>query len=164
MRCVEAERIIQTDGDRRASSRQRARLDRHLTTCSGCRQARAAHSSLLAALRSDQGRQISSGFEDRLTERLAAEAPAPLARAWWRRMEFLAAWRLRPALAATAGLAVALSAWALLPSRLAAPPPGIVSPVAITDYRATAPEETPEQELVEFSIAQSTHGSISETN
>jgi len=166
MRCREANNLIQTEEDGTLSARDHARLREHLAGCAGCRQVRAGHHTLMASLAADPERKVSDGFETCLQARLAsAPMRSPLI-AWWRRLAFLASWRLAPALAASAALAVVAVGW------IAAPRPAENSPHLaeyVQQHRALVrmirqPVSSPEQEVVEFSIAQSTQRSISDTD
>jgi anti-sigma factor RsiW len=167
MRCQEAIRLIQAEGDGMASAGERAGLRDHLAGCAACRQVLAGHQALTAALAADAQRQVSDGFESRLFARIAdAPARSPLV-AWWRRLSFLASWRLAPALAATTALAAAGGIWVAIP-RPAPDRSGYLAE-CVQQHRLLvklerAQASTPEQEVVDYSIAQSTRGSISDTN
>jgi anti-sigma factor RsiW len=163
MRCDEAGRIIQLAEDGRAAAAGRARLEEHVAQCEPCRRLHAAHRNLRRLLASVPARETGPGFEARLAERLAQQPAASPVNAWWRRLEFRFSWRLLPTLA-TAGFAAAVAAWAILPGRpeqagktmAAKPARGVVAP--------PAHDAGQYQDLVDYSIAQSTHGSISESD
>src|SRR5438067_5081486 len=105
MRCVEANRLIQAEGDGIAGADERARLRDHLAGSDACREVQRAHQDLTAALAADPQRQVRDGFEGRLWARLSEAPPRSPFSAWWRRLTFVASWRLAPTLAA--GVAIA---------------------------------------------------------
>src|SRR5438874_2384730 len=167
MRCVEANRLIQAEGDGIAGSDERARLRDHLAGCDACRLVQRAHQDLIAALAADPERQVRDGFEGRLWARLSQTQQRSPVSAWWRRLTFVASWRLAPTLAAGAALAAAAAVWIAAPRAPATEFPHVAE--YVQQHRALVrisrePASAPEQEVVDFSIAQSTQGSISDTN
>ena len=167
MRCVEANRLIQAEADRLAGTEERARLREHVAGCVACRQAQRAHRDLIAALAADPDREVRDGFEARLWARLAQTQPRSPVSAWWRRLTFVASWRLAPTLAAGAALAAAAAVWIAAPRPSAGGGPHVAEYVQM--HRALVrisrePGSAPEQEVVDYSIAQSAQGSISDTN
>jgi len=161
MRCQEAIRIIEREGAGDTPS-----LAAHLAGCEACRRALAAEQTLRAALAADPPREVNAGFEQRLFARIAEQAPVSPVGAWWNRLEFRLSWRFRPALVTAGGLALALGVVAVLPFHRGAPEPTgherVDLPPGLVDRLPTPRDE--ERELVDYSIAQSTYGSISETH
>ena len=164
MRCSEAERLIQAELD--GAARDHGAAAAHLAACAACREALAAHRQLRQLLAADPPRAVSDRFDTALSARLAAAAPASAPRTWWRRLEFRASWRLRPALAAAAVCCAAAAAWVTLPG---GGPRGAYVEQCVAQHqiltRIHPPEASgSEQEIVDFSIAQTTRGSIADTN
>jgi len=167
MRCSEADRLIQKEGDGAASAAERARLRGHLASCAACRKARADHRALITLLAADPERRASDGFEARLFSRLAGAPARPSPGAWWRRFSFIASWRLAPALAATAALAASVAVWKVAPAPRSPGSPYVAE--CVQQHRILVrvqetPASTSDQEVIDYSIAQSTQGSISDTN
>jgi hypothetical protein len=166
MRCEEAGRIIQLAEDGRASAAERDRLQEHVAGCGACRRVQEGHRNLLRLLAAAPARELRAGFEERLSARIAAQPAASPVNAWWRRAQFRLSWRLLPTVA-TAGVAAGLAVWTILPERHpetpSLPPQATIHP-GVNPNPAEHYESAQYQELVDYSIAQSTHGSISETD
>lgn len=104
---------------------ERAALEEHLGGCEACREAASAHQAVWAALDSWSAPPVTPGFDRKLYERIAKEAP------WWRRWsgEFLP--RRWVPVAAAAGLVSA----ALVLSSGPGAPVRVEPQVSITEPR-----------------------------
>jgi anti-sigma-K factor RskA len=163
MRCGEARRALAAGGAGEGS----AALAAHLAGCEGCRREQRAYRNLLSALAQDPARQVGSDFERRLQTRLATQPARSAARAWWERLSFGLSWRLRPALGAAAALAAAVATWALVPTGQPPLPPQVQEYVAQHNALVQLDAQrqaSAEDEVVDYSIAQSVRGSAFETN
>jgi anti-sigma factor RsiW len=112
MGCPSAEgdggELIVAYGARRLAPEKEAELERHLETCAECRELAAAQRAVWSALDEWPPVAVSSNFDERLYQRLAAEQQ----KAWWRRLA-PANWSWRPAMPVALACAALIAAFLL---------------------------------------------------
>jgi hypothetical protein len=92
-------------------------FERHMLSCARCRELAAAQQAVWSALDTWTPEPISSNFDEKLYQRIAAEEQSP----WWQRL-FQANWSWRPAMPVAAACGVLIAAF-LLRSPEPVPPP-----------------------------------------
>jgi anti-sigma factor RsiW len=100
--------LIVAYGARRLAPQQQIELERHLNTCSRCRQMAEAQRTVWSALDSWSPSVVSPAFDATLFRRIATEDRAE----WWRRL-LPANWPWRPTVPVSAACAALIAAFLL---------------------------------------------------
>jgi len=110
MRCQTVRQKLEAYADAEVTPQVRERINGHLRSCLGCREALARQKELEALVRSVSAPPVPDGFAGRLMARarLVGEVPRPVSRSGWNPFDRLEPQRLRMGLAATAALAAGL--------------------------------------------------------
>lgn len=171
MDCQRVRKEIPLYIDGQLAPQGREAVAAHLESCGACRREAAAARKLLSLLCSQPERQVSSSFDQRLYARLESAGAhssllAPVRRWLQQKVD---ATRARARVAYPLGLAgaVALAAalWVAVPGKGGLVKPADAAYVDQCVRQHEVLESMPaEEEVVQYSIAQSTGGSVSESN